>query len=293
MKIGMCLPYMERKFPREDILAWCRGIDEGGFSTVACGERVTGHTFDMRVLLSAAAAVTERVKLMPTLYVLPMHSAARVAKEMATLDVLSGGRTALTVGVGGREVDYRAIGAPFERRHARMDEQVAELRRYWSGEPPFPGADELGPTPVQPGGPPIFAGSMGPKAVRRAARWADGLYSWSGNGERREIEGQLAAARAAWEDAGRAEPPRRLVGFWLSLADDGAARLSQYVFEYLKVFGEEPARAVAKTMTRSTPDAVRAALDDMEEAGAEECLLVPATADLAEVDRAAEILARR
>ena len=293
MKIGMCLPYMEREFPREDILAWCRGIEAGGFSTVACGERVTGYTYDMRVLLSAAAAVTERVRLMPTLYVLPMHSAARVAKEMATLDVLSGGRAALTVGVGGREVDYRAIEAPFERRHARMDEQVAELRRLWAGEAPFPGADELGPRPLQEGGLPIFAGSMGPKAVRRAARWADGLYSWSGNGERLEIEGQLAAARTAWEDAGRTEPPRRLVGFWLSLADDGAARLSRYVFEYLKVFGEEPARAVAKTMTRSSPDAVRAALDDMEEAGAEECLLVPATADLAEVERAAEILAKR
>lgn len=293
MKIGMCLPYMEREFPRQAILAWCRGIDEGGFSTVACGERVTGYTYDMRVLLSAAAAVTERVRIMPTLYVLPMHATARVAKEMATLDVLSGGRTTMTVGVGGREADYRAMGVPFTGRHARMDEQVAELRRLWAGEPPFEGAGELGPRPLQPGGPEILAGAMGPKAIRRAAVWADGLYSWSGNGESEEIRRQLEMGKVAWEEAGRQTAPRRVVGFWFSLASDGERRLSQYVFEYLKVFGESAARAIAKTMTRSTPDAVREALDAMEELGAEECLLVPATQDLAEVDQAAEILASR
>ena len=293
MKIGMCLPYMEREFPRKDILAWCRGLEEGGFSTIACGERVTGYTYDMRVLLSAAAAVTERIRIMPTLYVLPMHPTARVAKEMATLDRLAEGRTAMTVGVGGREVDYRAVDMPFTRRHARMDEQVAEIRRLWAGEPPFEGADELGPRPIQPGGPPIYAGAMGPNAIRRAANWADGLYSWSGNGEAAEIERQLQAGREAWEQAGRDTKPARIVGFWLSLADDGAARLANYVYEYLKVFGEAPARAVAKTMTRSNPDAVREALDAMEELGAEECLLVPATPDVSEVERAAEILATR
>jgi len=174
-----------------------------------------------------------------------------------------------------------------------MDEQVAEIRRLWAGEPPFEGADELGPRPLQASGPPIYAGAMGPKAVRRAAGWADGLYSWSGNGESAEIERQLQAGRDAWEEAGRDTKPARIVGFWLSLADDSAARLSNYAYEYLKVFGEAPARAVAKTMTRHSPDAVREALDGMEAVGAEECLLVPATADLSEVERAAEILATR
>ena len=293
MKIGMCLPYMERDLSRGDLEAWCRGLDQGGFSTIACGERVTGYTYDMRVLLSAAAAWTERVAIMPTLYVLPMHPEVRVAKELATLDILSGGRAAVTVGVGGREMDYRAVGMPFERRHARLDEQVARMRRLWAGERPFEGADEVGPTPLQEGGLPVFAGAMGPKAIRRAAEWADGLYSWSGNGEAAEIQRQLDLGRAAWEEAGRSAPPRRLVGFWCSLADDGAARLQRYAFAYLKVFGEPVARAVASQMTRSSPDAVREALDAMEALGAEECLLVPATPDLSEVERAAEILARR
>ncbi len=94
---------------------------------------------------------------------------------MASVDVLSEGRLTVGVGVGGREHDYRAIGGSFDRRWQRMDEQVARMRRVWAGEPPFEGADPVGPAPVQDGGPPVVAGVMGPKAIARAARWADGV----------------------------------------------------------------------------------------------------------------------
>ena len=62
-----------------------------------------------------------------------------------------GERVTVTVGVGGRVGDYQAVGAPFAKRHQRMDEQVAEMRRIWQGEPPAPGLDEVGPRPVQQG----------------------------------------------------------------------------------------------------------------------------------------------
>ena len=87
--------------------------------------------------------------------------------------------------------------------------------------------------------------------------------------------------------------PRRVAGFWYSLAPDSQARLSAYVFDYVKVLSEEGARAMAKSMDRSTPDAVRASLDAMEELGCDEVFLVPATSDPAEVERAAEVVARR
>ena len=103
MRFGICLPYMERDYDRATILAWCRRADAGPFYSLSCGERITGYTFEMRVLLAAAAAVTERVRIVPSLYVLPMHSAVWAAKEIATLDVLSEGRVTMTVGVGGRE----------------------------------------------------------------------------------------------------------------------------------------------------------------------------------------------
>ena len=83
---------------RERTLEWFRRVDEGPFSTLSCGERVVGSSVDMLALLGAAASVTTRVRIAPTLYVLPMHPAIRVAKHAATLDLISGGRTTVTVG---------------------------------------------------------------------------------------------------------------------------------------------------------------------------------------------------
>lgn len=294
MKIGICLPYMEREYDRAVTLDWCRVADAGPFSSLSCGERIVGPTQDMRVLLSAAAALTQRVRIVPSLYVLPMHSAVRVAKELASLDVLSEGRVTVTVGVGGREHDYRAVGAPYQRRFQRLDEQVEQMRRIWRGEPPFEGADPVGPRPVQDGGPPVIAGAMGPKGVARAAKWADGVYGFSMNGDAARVKGSFEAVRAAWQAAGRSDEPRQLTGFWYSLApQDANAKLKTYVEDYLALFGSEVARAVAKSMVMSDEDAIRRGLDAIEELGCDEFFLVPATCELAEIERAAELVERR
>jgi alkanesulfonate monooxygenase SsuD/methylene tetrahydromethanopterin reductase-like flavin-dependent oxidoreductase (luciferase family) len=294
MKIGVCLPYMKPGLDRATLLGWARAIEAGPFDAISCGERVTGPTVSLGATM-AAAAVTSRVRIVPTLYVLPMHDAVAAAHEIATLDALAGpGRVEVCVGVGGREVDYRAVGASFAQRHARQDEQVARMRAMWRGEPPFAGADPVGLRPSRPNGPPIFAGVMGPKAFARAAQWADGVYVWSGNGEKQEIVRFLQMADQAWSAASRSTPPRKIGGFWLSLAPNDAQRkLSDYVYDYTRVFGDAAGRAMAKMVTRSTPDAVREALDNLEAAGCEECFLVPATAELAEVERAGDLVARR
>src|SRR5437764_6164088 len=173
MDIAMTLPTM-LPHGRDEALAWCRGIDEGPWSSLAVPERITYTSHALTVQLAAAAALTERVRLSTTLIVLPAHDAVQVAKDMASVDQLSNGRLTLGVGVGGREHDYRAIGGDFTRRWQRMDEQVATMRRIWRQEPPFEGADPVGPPPVQPGGPPFVAGVLGPKALARAARRAVG-----------------------------------------------------------------------------------------------------------------------
>lgn len=290
MEVGICLPYMERDFGRKEILDWCRRIDLGPWSSLSCGERITGYTLEMRAMLSAAAAVTERVRIMPSLYVLPMHSAVWAAKEIATLDVISDGRVTLCVGVGGREIDYRSVGASFERRHVRMDEQVATMRTVWSGKPPIAGADEVGPRPVQAGGPPILAGAMGPKAIARAAQWADGIYCFSMGGNADEIRRTLDLADAAWLAAGRASPPRKVGGFWYSLDDDAENALKTYVHRYLAVFGDSAARAIARTMTRFDTDSVSRSIDAMQAAGCDEIVLSPCTAGTVEIERAAALI---
>ncbi len=293
MKISLCLPYMERDYDRSTTLDWCRLADAGPFESLSCGERITSYTQDMRVVLSAAAALTERVRIIPSLYVLPMHSAVRVAKEMATLDVLSGGRVTVTVGVGGREHDYRALGSPFTKRLQRLDDGVAEMRRIWSGEPPFEGADPVGPAPVQKGGPPIWAGAMNPKAMQRASKWADGVYGFSMDGGVKTVREQSERARSAWKESGRKEKPYVATGFWFSLVDDAESGLKSYVYDYLKIIDDEIARAVADTMTCHNAEAVAAALDGIEAEGCDECFMVPATLETLELDRLADLVAKR
>lgn len=294
MKIGICLPYMKAGISREDYIDWFRAVDEGPFHSISCGERIHGPTYDMRIILSAAAMATRSVEITPTLYVLPMHSATRVAKEIATLDILSGGRVRqVAVGYGGREKDYEAVGAKFQGRYGRMDGQVEQMRQIWRGEEIVAGGGSIGPQPMSSKGPRILTGAIGPKSIERCSKWSDGLYAWSGNGEQHELENAFALADAAWERNQRNTRPYRLGGFWYTLAEDGQQKLYDYVYDYLAIAGPEIATMMAKSVNRSSPDAVREALDNAEAAGCEELFMVPVTAELAEVERLVEIIESR
>jgi alkanesulfonate monooxygenase SsuD/methylene tetrahydromethanopterin reductase-like flavin-dependent oxidoreductase (luciferase family) len=170
-----------------------------------------------------------------------------------------------------------------------MDEQVAVMRRIWAGEPPFEGADPVGPPPVQPGGPPLVAGSMGPKSIARAARWAagvDGAFT---------LDGDLAAfttafelVRSAWKGAGRTDAPHCSTSIWYALGPGAEDRLRAY--DYMRLFGDDVGKWAAENVTCFTPEALRAAIDNAREAGADEFFLVPTTVDPAELERTRDAL---
>lgn len=290
MKISICLPYMKKSITRRTILDWCARIEQGPFHSLSCGERITGYTLEMRNTLAFAAAVTERVRIVPSLYVLPMHSAVWAAKEIATLDLLSNGRVTVTVGVGGREVDYRAVEASFSHRHEKQDQQIATMKNIWAGHAPFAGADPVGPTPVQLGGPPILAGVMGPKATARAAHWADGVYSFSMTGSAAETAGFFKTAERAWQVAGRETPPQKVGGFWYCLADNAEEKMKDYVYDYLKILGDNIARPVANSMKNFDKYTIKDTLAEMASTGCEEVFLCSATDELSELDRLLDIL---
>ena len=168
MDIGLTLPSFVPGADRADILEWCRRIDDGPFTSISVGERIAYPSHEIVATLAFAAAATERVRIVSTVAVLPIHDPVRLAKQMATIDVLSGGRLTVGVGVGGRDQDYAALGVPFERRFARVDEQVAIMQRVWAGEIVVEGLPPIGPTPVQPGGPPLLTAAMGPRRSRAA-----------------------------------------------------------------------------------------------------------------------------
>lgn len=133
-------------------------------------------------LLTYLAAVTERLVLATGVLVLPEHHPLVLAKRLATLDVLSGGRARLGIGVGWMREELEAVGVDFETRGARTDETIAALRAVWTDdEPTFSGrffSFERAisrPRPIQPGGIPIHVGGHSTSAARRAGRFGDGF----------------------------------------------------------------------------------------------------------------------
>ena len=293
MDVGVALPTMAPGYGPRTTVEWARGIDAGPFSSVSAGERITFTNPELIATLAAAAAVTERVRVIANVLVLPLHPAPVVAKQAATLDQLSGGRFTLGLGVGGRGHDYRAAGSPQDRRHARLDEGVAELRRLWAGEPPFDGADPVEPAPTQQGGPPLWSGSLGPKGMARAARWAEGVTGFSIGGRAREMATTNRMADEAWAEADR-PAPRKVSGcFYVLGGDDPDATLRAFAHRYLAIFGEEMAAALAADVWVTSPDALRQVLDDAEGAGCDELILVPGTVDLACLDATAKVVAAR
>ena len=111
------------------------------------------------------------MKLFYNVLVLPMHPAARAAKQIATLDLLSQGRVVLGVGVGARQDDYAAVGAAWPGRLATLERQVQEIRRLWAGELASGANDPIEPMPVQPGGPPLWIAATSRAGAERAARF--------------------------------------------------------------------------------------------------------------------------
>jgi alkanesulfonate monooxygenase SsuD/methylene tetrahydromethanopterin reductase-like flavin-dependent oxidoreductase (luciferase family) len=292
MKIGMNLPVMVPGLDRDLVLEWARRIDAGPYSSLAAGERITFPNPEVIVTMSAAAAVTERVRLALTVIVLPMHSTVLMAKQLATLDVISGGRLTLGIGVGAREEDYRAVGVPFEKkRMTRMEHQLALMRRTWAGEKVVEGAlRPVEPLPLQQGGPEILAGSLLPYSIRRAARWADGICGFSFEPSPQEIDDSFQTARAAWKEAGRSLPPRLVTGCWFALGSAAREQLDQYLHRYLNFLGADVATLVATTVKMTSARALKDTVDALADLGTDELLLVPTTSDPDEVDRVADIL---
>jgi probable F420-dependent oxidoreductase len=135
--------------------------------------------------LAFAAACTERLRLGTGVLVLPLHQPAVVAKRVATLDNLSGGRVLLGVGSGWQIEEYRACGVPYERRGARLDEAIVALRELWqpgyrTHHGSFYDFDRCDskPDPRTVGGPPIIVGGSTEAAARRAGRLGNGYFPY-------------------------------------------------------------------------------------------------------------------
>ncbi len=167
---------------------------------------------DPLIWLAFAAARTSRIRLATGILILPQRNPVVVAKELATLDVFSGGRLSIGIGVGWLQEEFEALGVPWERRGARTEEYIHAMRALWSqDEASFAGEfasfDRVisKPHPVQPGGVPMIIGGHREPAARRAGRIGDGFFPaiYPAHETLERLPGLLEIMRASAHDAGR------------------------------------------------------------------------------------------
>jgi len=287
----MTLPTMVGGTSGPVMREWMRGCDEGPFAALAVGERIAFDNHEMWTTLAVAAGVTERIDLISTIVVVPLHDPVDLAKRVATLDVLSSGRLRLGVGVGGRDEDYRSVGSPVERKWDRLDTSIEVMRSVWAGDQQHESIPPVGPRPT--GQIELLSASMGPKSMARSAVWADGLAGFLFAPDPASVNQSFDQWNQAWASAGRTGPTKLVTSFWYALGGDGKERLRHYGERYLGFMGDELATALAESANVSSEAAFFTALDDLEAAGAEEVILVPTDDDPAELERTLSALARR
>jgi alkanesulfonate monooxygenase SsuD/methylene tetrahydromethanopterin reductase-like flavin-dependent oxidoreductase (luciferase family) len=216
-----------------------------------------------------------------------------LAKALATGDMICDGRLTVGLGVGGRVEDYVAVGAdPATQTIRGMAERVAVMKRVWAGDKLTESVLPVGPAPVQTGGPPLLVGTIGPKTLRSAAGWADGLAGTTLDldvGKQNEL---FDVARSAWAEAGKPKP-HLATSFWFALgsAEDARRQVRTHLRRYMNWIPAEYIDAMAPTTGfAGSEDDLIAVLRSFEAVGADEIQLIPTSSNIDQLQRVAEIV---
>jgi alkanesulfonate monooxygenase SsuD/methylene tetrahydromethanopterin reductase-like flavin-dependent oxidoreductase (luciferase family) len=278
MDVGIGLPNSVKGVERAGIVEWARRAEAAGFSSLGTIDRIAYPNFESLIALAAAAAVTERIRLVTDVLLSPLRpNTALLAKQTATLDRLSEGRLELGLAVGGREDDYAVSGIDFHARGRLFDRQLEELERLWKGE------GGVGPAPVR-DRPGLLIGGQNDRSFARAARYADG---WTlGGGTPDTLAQGAGKMRAAWEKAGRDGEPRIMVLFYFSLGPDAEQAARDGLGSYYAFLGEYTDQIVASAAKDA--DTVKQYLSAFEQAGADEVICFPSSPDPEQVDLLAQ-----
>lgn len=304
MDVGIGLPALLHDVTPERLLEWARRADAGPFSTISTGELLTTPGYDAVVTLAATAVVTERVRLMTNVLAVPLHNAGVLAKQLATICRISGGRVVLGAGIGGKKPvlfgitgdpaahsnfpDFDAAPAPYRDRAQRFEEQIALMRRIWLGESAAPGTPPVGPPPVRPGGPELLVGGFAQAALERAARLADGVTIFEHGGDTEKVASYFAVATEAWARTGRPEP-RRVASCHFAVGPRAEDHKANYLATH---YGHLPPESRAKIGSAIAvgDQRVTTVLREFEAIGADEVVFVPMASDLEQVDALAQLV---
>lgn len=280
MQIGVGLPTTIQGAAPDLIVTWARQADEGPFSSLGVLDRLVYDSYDPLVALAIAAGVTRRVQLATTIVIGPLRNTAMLAKQAASIDALSGGRLTLGLALGARREDYEVAGIDYHSRGRRLSDQLDALRTYWENE-------AIGPRPARPNGPELLIGGSSDVSFARVARYADGYVH--GGGPPSLFARVAAKVRAAWIDAGRPGQPRLWAqGYYALGSSDVTEAGADYLRDYYAFTGPFAEKIAAALLT--SPQAIVQFARGYQEAGCDELVLFPTVADIAQLERLADVI---
>ncbi|MEV6610005.1 LLM class flavin-dependent oxidoreductase [Kutzneria sp. NPDC051319] len=282
MKIGIGLPNQVRDVDPTVIPAWARRAETAGFSTLGTVGRIAYPGVMDSVTLAAAAGATSTIGLISNVMLAPVWPAQLLAKELAGIDGVSGGRLTIGFGIGGREDDFVVEGRGPKGLGKRIDADLEEYRKFWTGQPVGGGAN-----PGVPAGTrevPMLFGGMAEASFNRMAKWGVGYVAGSVPAD--WVAGHFDQARAAWQAAGRTEEQRLVAIAYFALGNPDKGRAN--VHDYYVVSGEF-ADLVSANMS-DTAEKLRETVKSFEAIGATDLILNPTTDDLDDIERLAEIV---
>lgn len=297
--VGLFVPLAAPDARPETALAFGQRAEAAGLDSLWLPDRPVFPSAEPLVTMAALATTTTRPRLGTCVLLGSLRGPALLAKQVATLDVLSGGRVILGLGVGSRPDDFAAAGVPYAARGARLAETMRVLRQVWRGGPvQHEGrayqldVGRVGPRPLQPGGPPLWLGGSADAALRRAGRLADGYIGTSSGGP----DGLLRAAgtvREAATAAGR-DPAAVKLGclVWASVNDD-QARADECAAAYMRHYYPPARQGVPASSLVGPPALCVERAQEYFAAGVDVLIVGPVTTDPAHLDRLlGEVLTR-
>jgi len=263
MEIGIGLPATIPGVTGEELTEWARRADRTSLSSLGTIDRIVYPNYEPLVALAAAAAVTERIRLLTSVLLMPLRlNVALFAKQAATVHHLSGD-------VSGADMHSR--GKVFER-------QLDEIKRIWAGEEKGL-AGPIGPNLDAP--PQIIVGGSVDASFRRAAEYGDGWIM--GGGTPDQFRDGLEKLNEAWGAAGRSGKPRAMALSYYSLGADAERNADSYLKDYYAFLGEDLAGMIAGSAAKDA-DTVKQYAAAFEQAGADELIFFPSSSEPEQVD---------
>jgi alkanesulfonate monooxygenase SsuD/methylene tetrahydromethanopterin reductase-like flavin-dependent oxidoreductase (luciferase family) len=282
MKIGIGLPNQVRNVNPAVIPAWATTAEQAGFATLGTVGRVAYPGVMDTVALAAAAGATSTIGLLSGVLLGPTWPATLLAKEIAGIDGVSGGRLTLGIGIGVREDDFVVEGFGPRARGKRFDQDLEIYRDVWGGG--NVGGDTNPAVPQGTRQVPMLFGAASPAALARMARWGEGYISPSVPASM--VGPMFDGARAAWQEAGREGSPRLVGVSYVTLGDKDLGRSN--IQDYYSVSPQFV--DVVLSGISDTAEKVRDTMKQYEDLGADEVIFNVGTDDLSEVAKLAEVV---